>query len=83
MNPPATEQDLAAAEQALGHVLPEEVRELWSVSIGGESLLRRSDHPFGTWRADDAPSDEVTGVATLDRLPPFIENPDALDFRLC
>ena len=45
LNPPATEQDLVDAEQALGHTLPEEVRELWSVSNGGESLFNEDFYP--------------------------------------
>ena len=39
LNPPATDEDFVEVETALGRRMPEEIRELWSVTNGGLSLF--------------------------------------------
>jgi cell wall assembly regulator SMI1 len=69
LNPPASEADLVAAEEALGQTLPEEVRELWSVSNGGESLLHEDFYPVSQF----VEHTEETKLHWANALAEFIE----------
>ncbi len=73
LNPPATDDEFSAAERALGHALPEDIRELWSVTNGGVSVLNEEFFPVYQFAENTA----VTRESWSEALTEFVQ-PDEI-----
>ena len=70
LNPPATDDEFSAAERELGHALCAEIRELWSVTNGGVSVLNEEFLPLTKFAEYTTMTEEAWQQALLDPFEP-------------
>jgi hypothetical protein len=70
LNPRTTDDEFVAAERALGHALPEDIRELWSVTNGGVSVLNEEFLPVNQFAEETTITKESWSEALAEFVQP-------------